>query len=266
MSNLVDEEQYVLRYWETEFEQLRPQKNRAGNRIYNEKDVDIIRAIQTLLRTKRFTIDGAKEHLKAMQFEAKNVIENAEDSNRSDTPFADTHTNGISPETLIVAPAVSSTTSSDDTPTLATSALIEPVQREQVQREQVRESADEPETLNIPLQEADSQHETHPQEALDLESRISIVHPLPDSHQAEQLSGNNSDNSIISDSSSVSATPNATINSLSERTSSITLSREELVTIRDTLRSILRLLSGQPTEVDTFEASSAEHDHFPINI
>ncbi|MBL7990729.1 MAG: MerR family transcriptional regulator [Candidatus Kapabacteria bacterium] len=71
VSNLVDEEQYVLRYWETEFEQLRPQKNRAGNRIYNEKDIQIIRTIQQLLRIKRFTIDGAKEHLKTIQFDAK---------------------------------------------------------------------------------------------------------------------------------------------------------------------------------------------------
>lgn len=75
VSNLVDEEQYVLRYWETEFEQLRPQKNRAGNRIYNEKDIQIIRTIQQLLRIKRFTIDGAKEHLKTVQFDTKTLAE-----------------------------------------------------------------------------------------------------------------------------------------------------------------------------------------------
>jgi DNA-binding transcriptional MerR regulator len=64
VSQLVDEEQYVLRYWETEFEQLRPQKNRAGNRIYIEKDVELLRIIKHLLRDKRYTIDGAKEHLR----------------------------------------------------------------------------------------------------------------------------------------------------------------------------------------------------------
>ena len=68
VSNLVDEEQYVLRYWETEFEALRPQKNRAGNRIYNDRDIEIIRTIQQLLRIRRFTIDGAKEHLKTLYF------------------------------------------------------------------------------------------------------------------------------------------------------------------------------------------------------
>jgi DNA-binding transcriptional MerR regulator len=66
VSQLVDEEQYVLRYWETEFEQLRPQKNRAGNRIYIEKDVELLRTIKHLLRDKRYTIDGAKEHLRSL--------------------------------------------------------------------------------------------------------------------------------------------------------------------------------------------------------
>jgi DNA-binding transcriptional MerR regulator len=66
VSQLVDEEQYVLRYWETEFEQLRPQKNRAGNRIYVEKDVELLRTIKHLLRDKRYTIDGAKEHLRSL--------------------------------------------------------------------------------------------------------------------------------------------------------------------------------------------------------
>lgn len=61
VSKIVEEEQYVLRYWETEFEQLRPQKNRSGNRSYTERDIAIIRAIKILLREKRYTVDGAKE-------------------------------------------------------------------------------------------------------------------------------------------------------------------------------------------------------------
>jgi DNA-binding transcriptional MerR regulator len=64
VARLADEEQYVLRYWETEFEQLRPQKNRAGNRIYTPKDIEVIKTIKHLLRDKRYTIEGAKEILK----------------------------------------------------------------------------------------------------------------------------------------------------------------------------------------------------------
>lgn len=56
-------EQYVLRYWETEFLQLKPQKNRAGNRIYTNKDIQLIMHIKTLLREKKYTIEGAKKIL-----------------------------------------------------------------------------------------------------------------------------------------------------------------------------------------------------------
>ena len=52
VSKITDIEQYVLRYWETEFEQLSPQKNRAGNRIYTNKDIRLILYIKELLREK----------------------------------------------------------------------------------------------------------------------------------------------------------------------------------------------------------------------
>ncbi len=50
---------YVLRYWETEFKQLAPPKNRAGNRTYRQKDIDIILQIKDLLYNRKFTIKGA---------------------------------------------------------------------------------------------------------------------------------------------------------------------------------------------------------------
>lgn len=64
VSRLTGLEQYVLRYWETEFEELRPQKNRAGNRIYSNKDIKFILKIKELLREKRYTIEGAKQILR----------------------------------------------------------------------------------------------------------------------------------------------------------------------------------------------------------
>ncbi len=63
VSKLTSVEQYILRYWETEFEQLRPQKNRAGNRIYTNKDINVILRIKSLLREKKYTIEGAKKIL-----------------------------------------------------------------------------------------------------------------------------------------------------------------------------------------------------------
>ena len=63
VSKITELEQYVLRYWETEFEQLKPSKNRAGNRIYTNRDIKLILLIKRLLREERYTIEGAKQVL-----------------------------------------------------------------------------------------------------------------------------------------------------------------------------------------------------------
>lgn len=56
-------EQHVLRYWESEFPQLRPKKNRAGNRAYRAKEIKIIRYIKYLLYEEMYTIPGAKKKM-----------------------------------------------------------------------------------------------------------------------------------------------------------------------------------------------------------
>src|SRR5512135_764791 len=65
VSKITDLEQYVLRYWESEFEQLKPAKNRAGNRIYTNRDIKLILYIKKLLREERYTIEGAKQVLQS---------------------------------------------------------------------------------------------------------------------------------------------------------------------------------------------------------
>jgi DNA-binding transcriptional MerR regulator len=67
VAKITDLEQYVLRYWESEFEQLKPQKNRAGNRVYTNKDIKLILHIKKLLREERYTIEGAKQVLQSWQ-------------------------------------------------------------------------------------------------------------------------------------------------------------------------------------------------------
>ena len=64
VSQITGLKQYVLRYWETEFSILKPTKNSAGNRTYKDNDIKIIKHIQNLLYTKKFTIKGAKQYLK----------------------------------------------------------------------------------------------------------------------------------------------------------------------------------------------------------
>jgi DNA-binding transcriptional MerR regulator len=54
---------YVLRYWETEFSALRPDKSKAGQRVYSEETLAIIRRIKDLLYNEGYTIAGAKKRL-----------------------------------------------------------------------------------------------------------------------------------------------------------------------------------------------------------
>jgi len=73
VSTITGLEQYVLRYWESEFPQLKPAKNRAGNRIYTNKDIKLIIYIKKLLRDERYTIEGAKRVLEEYVPETESV-------------------------------------------------------------------------------------------------------------------------------------------------------------------------------------------------
>ena len=56
---------YVLRYWESEFKLLRPKKNPAEQRVYRQRELDLVRRIKTLLYDERLTLEGAKKRLLA---------------------------------------------------------------------------------------------------------------------------------------------------------------------------------------------------------
>lgn len=64
VSALTGLETYVLRYWETEFPDIKPVRSRAGQRLYRKQDIETVFVIKELLYDKRFTIAGAKQHLK----------------------------------------------------------------------------------------------------------------------------------------------------------------------------------------------------------
>jgi DNA-binding transcriptional MerR regulator len=64
---LVGVQAHVLRYWETEFPQLSPQKNRSGQRSYRRKDVETCLRIKELLYDEMYTIAGARKKLQAEQ-------------------------------------------------------------------------------------------------------------------------------------------------------------------------------------------------------
>lgn len=64
VSHLTSLRPYVLRQWENEFRELRPQKNRFGNRIYRLHDIKTIFLIKKLLYIDKFTFEGARQRLK----------------------------------------------------------------------------------------------------------------------------------------------------------------------------------------------------------
>jgi len=61
----------LLRFWESEFDTIKPKKNKKGNRLFSKKDIESIRIIYHLVKEKGFTLTGAKEHIKS----GKNAIE-----------------------------------------------------------------------------------------------------------------------------------------------------------------------------------------------
>lgn len=60
---ITDTQPYVLRFWESEFPQLAPRKSRSGQRLYRQKDVDLVLQIKRLLYQDGFTIAGARKKL-----------------------------------------------------------------------------------------------------------------------------------------------------------------------------------------------------------
>lgn len=64
VSDLVGVKPYVLRYWESEFPDIKPSKSKSGQRLYKRRDVDMLLKIKELLYDERFTINGARKRLK----------------------------------------------------------------------------------------------------------------------------------------------------------------------------------------------------------
>ncbi len=69
VSRITEIAPYILRYWESEFKLLKPDKSRNRQRIYKKKDLDTVFKIKDLLYNQRFTIAGAKNRLKEVKKE-----------------------------------------------------------------------------------------------------------------------------------------------------------------------------------------------------
>ena len=69
VADLIGVKPYVLRYWETEFLSIRPQKTRSQQRLYRRKDIELLLTIRDLLYGQRFTIAGARARLRELGHE-----------------------------------------------------------------------------------------------------------------------------------------------------------------------------------------------------
>ena len=64
VAEMFDVSNSLIRYWETEFTALKPQKNRKGDRRYMVKDIRVLERIYTLVKERGFTLEGAKKEMK----------------------------------------------------------------------------------------------------------------------------------------------------------------------------------------------------------
>ncbi len=65
----------AIRFWEKEFEILKPKKNKKGNRLFTPKDIKNLKIIYHLLKERGFTVEGAKKKLKENKTDTINNIE-----------------------------------------------------------------------------------------------------------------------------------------------------------------------------------------------
>lgn len=87
VARIVGVKPYVLRYWESEFAVLRPEKTASGHRLYRRRDVEILLDIKRLLYDEKFTISGAKKRLREVgkEGEAPLPAESADQSQTAET-------------------------------------------------------------------------------------------------------------------------------------------------------------------------------------
>lgn len=87
VSKLAEVDAPTLRYWEKEFSLLKPQKTRSGQRIYSQRDLELVLRIKTLLYEDGYTVSGARKRLSGP---AREVGEAPDDSGpETDRPHAD---------------------------------------------------------------------------------------------------------------------------------------------------------------------------------
>jgi len=82
VADLFDVNASLIRYWEKEFDILKPQKNKKGNRLFTQEDLDNLRIIYHLVKERGFTLQGAKDKLRENKQDVVNKVEVIDSLNR----------------------------------------------------------------------------------------------------------------------------------------------------------------------------------------
>lgn len=75
VAKMFDVNTSMIRYWEKEFDILKPKKNKKGNRLFTPKDLENLKVIYHLLKERGFTIEGAKKKLKDNKTDTVNTAD-----------------------------------------------------------------------------------------------------------------------------------------------------------------------------------------------
>ena len=75
VAELFEVNQSLIRYWEKEFDILKPQKNKKGNRLFTKQDINNLRIIYHLVKERGYTLPGAKEKLKQNREDVEKSVE-----------------------------------------------------------------------------------------------------------------------------------------------------------------------------------------------
>ena len=75
VAELFEVNQSLIRFWEKEFDILKPQKNKKGNRLFTKTDLDNLRLIYHLVKERGYTLQGAKEKLRQNREDVINAME-----------------------------------------------------------------------------------------------------------------------------------------------------------------------------------------------
>ena len=80
VSDITGVDAHILRYWETIFQELNPKKNKAGNRVYKEDDIETVLKLKELIQEKKYSTEGAQQVLEQEQ--------NGESNNKAEVPVS----------------------------------------------------------------------------------------------------------------------------------------------------------------------------------